>query len=766
MTRPTPKLTLWLGLVAAAVIVLVLPAAAQASTNVVPNPGFEQGGCGASTPVLCGWSGGGFVSQDTTNPHTGSASMHVDCGASGCYPDPYSGWASVGASSGAGFCAAIGPGVHPASLWYRDVVGDQVSLDAAFFSGVGCAGYVGSDSLADSPSGAGWQQLSGAVEAPSGTQSVRFGLSVGAYCSDSCSLSANFDDLNVDDAAITAPLITSFTPTSGWFGMSVSIYGFNFANATSVTFNGTEAQFSIQPDESISAEVPPGATTGPISVTTANGTGWSSSSFTLVPPPTIASFTPSSGPIGTSVDIHGASFTGATSVQFNGTAAVYTVDSDSEIHATVPSSARSGPISVTNGSGTGDSASSFTVPVPTISSFTPASGPVGTIVDIRGSNLTAVTWMEFNSGPYAQFTIDSDTEIHATVPCGAWPGPIVLGTAGGSGLSSAPFTVTAPAPSISSFTPTSGPVRTTVDIRGSDLCGAIPKFNGTLADWWTLGSSSEVRTSVRDGSTTGPISLTTPGGTATSSTVFTVTGPPTISSFTPTSGPPGTSVDIQGTNFTAATSLTFNGTADASFVVNSSTDITAHVPAGATTGPISIATPAGTATSSGSFTITPPPPTVSSFTPTSGPVGTSVSIAGSGFTAASSVAFNGPAASYTVNSPTSITATVPSGATSGPIAVTTPYGTGTSADSFTVVLPPTITSFTPGSGSAGTNVTITGSNLTGVTKVKLGRTVAAYTINSPTSITATVPSIAPGYYKWSVTNPAGTGTSSGVFHVT
>src|SRR5205814_3703918 len=87
------------------------------------------------------------------------------------------------------------------------------------------------------------------------------------------------------------------------------------------------------------------------------------------------------------------------------------------------------------------------------------------------------------------------------------------------------------------------------------------------------------------------------------------------------------------------------------------------------------------------------PPTISSFTPGSGPVGTSVTISGTNFTGASAVLFNGTSASFTVSSATAITATVPAGATSGPISVTTPGGTASSAASFTVgdTTPPTVT---------------------------------------------------------------------------
>ena len=72
---------------------------------------------------------------------------------------------------------------------------------------------------------------------------------------------------------------------------------------------------------------------------------------------------------------------------------------------------------------------------------------------------------------------------------------------------------------------------------------------------------------------------------------------PTVTSFSPASGPVGTAVDIQGTNFTGATQRDVQRHADPSFVVNSSSDITAHVPTGATTGLIAVTTPNGTGTS-------------------------------------------------------------------------------------------------------------------------------------------------------------------------
>lgn len=79
--------------------------------------------------------------------------------------------------------------------------------------------------------------------------------------------------------------------------------------------------------------------------------------------------------------------------------------------------------------------------------------------------------------------------------------------------------------------------------------------------------------------------------------------PPSIISFIPTSGPIGTPVVITGSNFTGATSVTFNGTPALVFIVDADSQITATVPIGATTGKIAVTTPIGTGQSSTDFTV-------------------------------------------------------------------------------------------------------------------------------------------------------------------
>ncbi|MEA2162821.1 MAG: hypothetical protein QOK37_948 [Thermoanaerobaculia bacterium] len=79
------------------------------------------------------------------------------------------------------------------------------------------------------------------------------------------------------------------------------------------------------------------------------------------PAPTISGFSPASGAAGSSVTITGTNFTGATSVKFNGQTASFTVNSSTQINATVPNCSSSGTISVTTAGGTATSGASFSV---------------------------------------------------------------------------------------------------------------------------------------------------------------------------------------------------------------------------------------------------------------------------------------------------------------------------------------------------------------------------------------------------------------------
>ncbi|MBI1807550.1 MAG: IPT/TIG domain-containing protein [Ignavibacteria bacterium] len=244
------------------------------------------------------------------------------------------------------------------------------------------------------------------------------------------------------------------------------------------------------------------------------------------------------------------------------------------------------------------SVSMATAAGPTIANFNPTSGSPGTVVTITGSGFSDVVSTRFG-GAAASFIIDSDMQVRATVPPDGLTGQISMtNSLGGVGTSSGTFTVS---PRITSFAPTGGAPGALVNIFGANFTGASSvKFNGTEAASFLVMSTVQIRATVPNGATTGPISVTNQGGTGTSASNFVVV--PFITGFTPTADTIGKMVMITGMNFTGATGVKFNGTS-APFVINSSTEIDAKVPRGATTGKISVTNSAGTGTSTDSFTV-------------------------------------------------------------------------------------------------------------------------------------------------------------------
>jgi len=150
---------------------------------------------------------------------------------------------------------------------------------------------------------------------------------------------------------------------------------------------------------------------------------------------------PIQGRVGNAVEILGQGFTGTTSVSFNGTAAKFKAMSDTYLIATVPRGASTGAVSVSTPGGTLTSNQNFRV-APTITSFSPASGPAGTPIVITGVSLTQTTKITIGGVLATNFSVNSDTQVTATVPTKAKTGKIMITTAGGMATSGATFTVT------------------------------------------------------------------------------------------------------------------------------------------------------------------------------------------------------------------------------------------------------------------------------------------------------------------------------------
>jgi hypothetical protein len=505
--------------------------------------------------------------------------------------------------------------------------------------------------------------------------------------------------------------------------------------------------------------------------------------------------------------------------------------------------------------GTGITSVFFSVLAPTISSFTPTSGPGGTTVTITGTNLQYASGVSFNGVAVAPgFVVNAaGTQITGVlVPAQAQTGPLTVTTPGGTVTAPTPFTVTVPAyddcagalPLTASGTcvPTLASVALATQSQAPTVCGSLTSttardawfsfvatgltptvratsvFNGVLEVFQggSCGSlvSRSCANAVANAGVSGTETLTLTGLTTgtryyvryypfTSASVpapangnfsICLTVPaPSITSFTPGTGTAGTVVTVFGLNLLTASSVTVGGVPVTGFTVNGAgNSLSFTLPAGAGSGPIVITTSGGTATSATSLVVASPQlaltqgataypnngPTPYTFAArstgtVSAPVTFALTNAGtqalsiSGISTTGDFALSGPV-------PTTVaanggTATVgvtfgptADGARTGTLVITSGIGTYTVALAGTALAPPpTISSISPNPAAPGSTVTITGTNLAGFTSVQLGSTVlTGVTVSANgTTLTFVVPAGATAG-SIQVTTPSGTVSSS------
>jgi IPT/TIG domain len=562
------------------------------------------------------------------------------------------------------------------------------------------------------------------------------------------------------------PSVTGVSPSSGPTsgGNSVNITGSGLTGATNVNFGGIGASFSVNNDGSITATAPAGAVgTVDVTVTTSGETSATSFAdlYTYVVRPAVFGVSPNAGPStgGTTVSISGSGFSTASQVTFGGVAAGFFINNDASITATAPAHA-AGTFDVTVTSPGGTSATSavdlYTYDArPTVTSVSPTAGPTtgGNTVTINGTNFLSSASVSFGGTGSASITFVSATRLKAVAPPhAAGMVDVTVTTPGGTSAASAADHYSYDArPTVSSLSPVAGSTTggNTVTINGTNfLAGAGVKFGATASATVTFVSATQLK-AVAPAHATGTIDLTvtTPGGTSAivAGDHYTYDARPTVTSVSPTAGSTsgGNTVTINGTNFLAGAGVKFGATASATVTFVSATQLKAVAPAHAAgTVDVTVTTPGGTSALAAGDHYAYGPPTIASFSPASGITGGTVTINGTGFLPSATVKF-GTKASATVTfvSGTQIKATVPNGAVTAKISVTTPAGTATSVSSFTVTL--SVTGFSPASGPTGTVVTINGVGFNSSSAVKFNGVAASSVVHvSSTQMKATVPSTA------------------------
>jgi|GEM_PF-1810628 len=465
----------------------------------------------------------------------------------------------------------------------------------------------------------------------------------------------------------------------GGEGSNVEIFGDGFATRLQdhiVTFNGVVAPLVALTENSVTARVPAGATSGQIQVKTASGksnglffTVLAGVNGTYRPPtsaPTLASLSPGAAKIGDTVTVTG---TGFNTTLANGNviflggrmvARALTATSTS-LTFQVPVGVTSGPLQILSGAQPSN-ALDLAVGVPVVVGSSVPSAIPGSTFTLVGMNFSAIpadNTVTFGSVA-GLVTAATPTTLTVTLPPSTVSGPATVRTSGGTSL---PFPF-----------------------------GVLSTASGTLG----------------------------------------LQGAPVVTAMSPSRGPVGMGVTIAGTGFSAwlPGNRVWFGAIPATVLESSATSLFAVVPVGASTGPVTVVT-AGGSTSAGTFTVRGPavgsarvgaPPAVTTLDPPRAPVGGVVRIAGSGFDpdpGANRVSFNGVQATPDDGTSSELWVTVPAGALTGPLTVT--HSAGSSGGMrFEVIekvggnvavaadMAPVIRGMVPAQGPVGTQVTLTG----------------------------------------------------------
>ena len=639
-----------------------------------------------------------------------------------------------------------------------------------------------------------------------------------------------------------APTVTAVSPTSlaqGATNQSLTITGTDFVSGASLAtvFSGTgitvnSTTLNSATSLTVNISITGGAPTGTRVITVTNGDGsiaTSGSIFTVNAAPTVTAVSPTSrgqGATSQNLTVSGTGFESGATATFSNTgitvnSTTYVSATSLTVNVTIAGNATvgSGTITVMNpDDGSATSGSIFTVnTAPSPVSVSPSSLNQGAI-----SQTLTLTGTGFVSGATTTFsgtgiTVNSTTfvnsttlTVNVTIAGGATVGSstiTVTNPDAGNSTSGSIFTVNA-APTITGVSPASrdqGAVSQNLTVTGTDFVNGASLatvFSGTLitvnSTTYVNSTTLTVNVSISSSAATGTRTFTVTNGdrsTATSGSIFTVSGAPTVTAVSPTSrgqGATNQTLTITGTNFVsgATTAFSTNGITVNSTTFNSATSLTVNVSisGSATPGTRTITVTNGdgsTATSGSIFTVN-AAPTVTAVSPTSrgeGATAQNLTVTGTGFQSGATTTFSGTG--ITVNSTTFVNATtltvnvtIAGGATVGTstITVTNPdAGSATSGSIFTVNAAPTVTAVSPTSRDAGAvsqSLTVTGTGfVSGATTSFSGSNI---TVNSTTFVNATTLTVnisissgaLVGTRAITVTNPdAGNGTSGSIFTV-
>lgn len=604
-------------------------------------------------------------------------------------------------------------------------------------------------------------------------------------------------------ASVTiAPVLFSVSPASAVAGspaVTITLSGAGFTANTAVAGFATTYVSATTLTAVIPADSMKTAGTIPLQVVDSSGGGRSlSQTFSVgnLPAPALSGLSPASvaaGAAAFTLTLTGSNFLAGSVALWNGTALTTTVTSSTQLTATVPASLVQQPaaISITV-SNAGVTSAALTLSVrgtPAISSASPgtidAGGP-SFLLNVTGTGFapgTVVNWQ--GVGPLGT-TYISTTQLQATVTADlrtlAGGFKLTVSDPATGATSNSITEIVAPVLfSISPATAMAGSAAVTITATGTGFTA-----NTTLSGLPTTYVSATTLTgvipaeSLRNAGSLAIQVVDSSGGGRSQQQTFTVGhANPSITVLVPNAANAGAAAFtllVNGANFTSAATVLWNGAALPTTFV-SATQLTAAVTAalvatqGAATISVSIA---GVASGAATFTINPPPPTLSTIAPASaiaGGPGFTLTAAGTNCGSGCVVQWNGAALTTSSVSGTQVSAFVPASfiSNAGKAAVQLVNAAGAASNSLSFVInppAPTLTSLSPAflpAGNSSVALTANGANFVSGATVLWNTTALPTTWISTSQLTAIVPAnLTAGQLSATVTvsNPGGAASNA------
>lgn len=568
------------------------------------------------------------------------------------------------------------------------------------------------------------------------------------------------------------PIVSSIAPTNALPGQKVVITGDFLDQLQWVRFgpgsvyipDAIASKIAILTPQSVTVTVPD-VPRGPQTLGIETTGGIVTRPFLIAGTPEITSFSPKRPRLSEEITILGKNLYDGV-VRVNGLVMPVSKNTDAELRISIPANSTSGKLTVTLydqlTATTADSVQLALAPTIDLTGLSLTEGIAGDRLLVNGRNLRDVTTAKVGNTP-ALFRALSDTQIEVILPVRAQTGEVfvILSNLGGS-VTSYQSLLYYNAPSELVFSPARTLRGREIVMTGKSvfrITGVL--INGRPAPITSRVESTEIKFTVPNDATTGPIFMVNRAGSSTTTRSLTVVLPPTVTDLT-RKAIVGNRVVVSGL-FLLDAGVYFTGSQGAAPNDGRNTDgeLWVRVPNDAQTGPVRVTNLAGETTTTVSFTAL-RAPTGIAFGPDLAKINTDITITGQNLTDVTAVRFSNnrsTPAKFRVSGQNLI-ATVPSDALDGPICLTNEAGTVCSSGSFRVLAPASNIAFTPTSTTIGGTITLSGINIANTREVKFnnGRSTAAnFRIVGQNLIVTVPPDVQPGAIC--LTNEGGIGCS-------